>query len=151
MTGGSGPPPAACCLLPARPPFLPGLAGWPKPLTTWLEPLWCRARFQEVLGWQRVGQLVLRQQCTLLAAVAGASGGAGANELPTQALGLLPANPALALHLLTALAQEAEDLDRVRRLALVNVLLPRARELLGALGSLLAAAAQQLQQGDRGG
>lgn len=39
----------------------------------------------------------------------------------------------------------------MRRLALVNVLMPRARELLGALGELLAAAAQQLQQGDPGG
>ena len=35
----------------------------------------------------------------------------------------------------------SSDLDRVRRLALVNVLQPRARELLGALGALLEAAA----------
>ncbi|KAL4452382.1 hypothetical protein ABPG75_008044 [Micractinium tetrahymenae] len=124
-----------------------------------------RNKFQEVLAWPGQGQppasdLVLRQLCTLLAAVAGASGGSGATELGTQALGLLrsaahtgPADRsqlALALHLLTALAHEAEDLDRVRRQALVNVLLPRAREVLGALGALLAAAAAQLAAGDPG-
>jgi hypothetical protein len=102
------------------------------------------------LGWHNLSHLVLRQLCALLAATAGASGGEGANELATQALKLLPSNTALALHLLTALAEEAEGLDRVRRLALVNVLGSRSRELLGALGSLLAAAAQQLSQGHRG-
>ncbi len=94
---------------------------------------------------------MLRQQCALLAALCGAAGGDGANELATQALQLLQGNStALGLQLLTALAQEAEDLDRVRRLALVNVLAPRGRELLGALGALLGAAAQQLQQGGGG-
>ncbi|KAI3438234.1 hypothetical protein D9Q98_000671 [Chlorella vulgaris] len=109
-----------------------------------------RTRFQEVLGWPRVGDLVLRQQCCLLAAVSGASGGEGASELVSQALGLLPSNSLLALRLLTALAEEAEELDRARRLALVNVLLPRARELLGALGALLASAEAQLRSGDSG-
>lgn len=104
-----------------------------------------------MLGWPRVGDLVLRQQCCLLAAVSGASGGEGASELVSQALGLLPSNSLLALRLLTALAEEAEELDRARRLALVNVLLPRARELLGALGALLASAEAQLRSGDSGG
>lgn len=111
-----------------------------------------RAKFQEALAWQPPpGELVLRQQCALLAALCGAGGGDGANELATQALQLLQGGSTmLGLQLLTALAQEAEDLDRVRRLALVNVLSPRGREVLGALGALLAAAAQQLQQ-DGGG
>lgn len=111
-----------------------------------------RAKFQEALAWQPPpGELVLRQQCALLAALCGAGGGDGANELATQALQLLQGGSTmLGLQLLTALAQEAEDLDRVRRLALVNVLSPRGREVLGALGALLAAAAQQLQQGGGG-
>ena len=110
-----------------------------------------RSKFEAALGWPRVGQLVLRQLCVLLAAVAGASCGSGASELVTQALGQLGGgSQALGLQLLTALAHEAEDLDRARRLALVNVLLPRAREALGALGDLLAGAPQQLQQGAGG-
>jgi hypothetical protein len=47
------------------------------------------------------------------------------------------------MELLTALGEECEDLDRVRRLALVNVLLPRAREVFGWLGQLLASALEQ--------
>lgn len=99
---------------------------------------------------------MLRQLCALLAAVAGASGGVGAAELGAQALGLLrsaahdQSQMALALRLLTALAQEAEDLDRLRRQALVNVLLPQAGEVLGALGGLLTVAAAQLAAGDTG-
>lgn len=111
-----------------------------------------RAKFQEALSWQPPpGELVLRQQCALLAALCGAAGGDGANELATQALQLAQGgSTALGLQLLTALAQEVEDLERVRRLALVNVLAPRGREVLGALGALLAAASQQLQQGGGG-
>ncbi len=55
----------------------------------------------------------------------------------------------LGLELLTALGEECEDLDRVRRLALVNVLLPRAREVLAWLGQLLASALEQ-SPGGRG-
>lgn len=99
---------------------------------------------------------MLRQLCALLAALSGAAGGDGASDLATHGLGMLGqggAGPhqALGLQLLTALAQEAEDLDRVRRLALVNVLLPRAREVLGAIGALLSAAAAQLKQQAGGG
>lgn len=109
-----------------------------------------------MLGWPACSDLVLRQLCALLAALAGAAGGEGASDLATQALGLLgPAGggprAALGLQLLTALAHEAEDLDRTRRLALVNVLQPRAREVLAALGALLGAAAPQLQQPGGGG
>ena len=125
----------------------------PAPITCSYENR--SSKFQEALStWpQPVAPLVLRQLCTLLAASVGAAGGEGASALVTQALqqaGMAPsagaplpapASSALALELLTAVALEAEDLDRVRRLALVNVLQPRARELLGALGALLEAAA----------
>lgn len=104
-----------------------------------------------MLGWPGAADLVLRQQCALLAALCGAAGGEGASELAGQALGLARGgSPALGLRLLTALAQEADSLDRTRRLALVAVLQPRSREVLGILGGLLAAAAEQLRQGGGG-
>lgn len=121
----------------------PGLPGErSRPLSC--PPCWgpCRSKFGEVLGWPSPPTLVLRQLCVLLAAVAGASGGEGGSDTVTQAAALLPASPALALELLAALAEEAADLDRVRRLALLAVLLPRAREVLGLAGVALADALQ---------
>lgn len=106
-----------------------------------------RLKFEQVLSWPMVPPLVLRQMCLLLAAVAGSSGGEGASELvgSTKAMLASPTGAQLGLELLTALAEECEDLDRVRRLALVNVLLPRLREVLGWVGSLLSQALEQLQ------
>lgn len=110
-------------------------------------PCPCRAKFEEALGWPGVPLLVLRQLCLLLAATVGSSGGEGGGEVVARAKALLggaPAQQALALELLGALAEEAEDLDRVRRLVLVNGLLPRAREVFGWLGQLLAGALEHL-------
>ena len=78
-----------------------------------------------------------------MAAVVGSSGGEGASELVTQAVALMGSWPQLGVELLAALANEAEDLDRVRQLAMVNVLLTRAREVLHQLGELLGSSAQQ--------
>lgn len=109
-----------------------------------------RSKFQEVLGWPAPPPpLVLRQLCVLLAAAAGSGGGEGAAELVAQAKALLGPATALGLELLTAVADEAEDLDRVRRLALVNVLAPFVREVLDVLGQLLAQALKQLPGGWR--
>ena len=93
-----------------------------------------------MLAWPSAPAGVLRHMCVLLAAVCGATGGEGASDLATQALALtsrLP-TPDLGLELLGSLAEEADDLDRGRRLALVTVLLPRSRDVLTAMASLLA-------------
>ncbi|GAB4818769.1 hypothetical protein N2152v2_005815 [Parachlorella kessleri] len=104
-----------------------------------------RAKFQEVLSWPAVPPLVLRQLCLLLATVVGSSGGEGTDDIISQAKALLGSpSTQLGLELLTALGEECEDLDRVRRQALVGVLLPRAREVFGWLGQLLATALEQV-------
>lgn len=117
-----------------QPPLQPAHTSLPPPLPV-------RSKLQEALAWQPPPPpMVMRQLCAVLAAAVGGSGGEGVTELAMQAVVLLGGQqPGLGLALLTALAQEAEDLDRVRRLALVNVLRPHMREVLAALGGLLGA------------
>eukprot|EP00887_Chlorella_sp_A99_P002079 scaffold21.g2079.t1 len=117
-------------------------AEWSKLETGQRQPLGqaIRSKLQEVVSWHSppVSPMVTRQLCAALAAAVGVSGGEGGSELVAQALALLGPSPALWLALLTALAEEADDLDRVRRLGLVSVLQPQAREVLARLGELLA-------------
>lgn len=113
--------------------------------------------FQNALTWEGASPLVLRQLCLLQAAAmpappaVGENGGSGSatatggtNELLNKALTLLHTNPGIALELLTAIAEETDDLQPRRRVAIVTLLLSTASQVYLAMATLLM---QSLQQG----
>lgn len=103
--------------------------------------------FQDVLTWNNASPLVLRQLCLLQAAVLAspAPGHPTAVDLVVKAIALLHIQPDIALELLTAIAEEVDDLQPRRRAVLATSLLSNAPEVYGALGALLTQALQQAQ------
>jgi len=113
------------------------------------------SNFQNALTWTGASPLVLRQLCLLQAATmttppaGGENGGsgtasAGSSELLNKALALLHINPGIALELLTAIAEETDDLPPRRRVAIVTLLLSNSSQVYSAMAALLM---QSLQQG----
>jgi hypothetical protein len=111
--------------------------------------------FQDALTWPGASPLVLRQLCLLQAAtmstppvVAVGEGGnniGNSNDLLDKALALLHINPSIALELLTAIAEETDDLQARRRTAIVTVLLSTSPQVYNAMAALLMQSLQQAQ------
>jgi hypothetical protein len=112
--------------------------------------------FQNALTWTGASPLVLRQLCLLQAAAmstpraVGENGGngtatGGSSELLNKALALLHINPSIALELLTAIAEETDDLQPRRRVAIVTLLLSTSSQVYSAMATLLMQALQQGQ------
>lgn len=97
---------------------------------------------------QRPSTLFLRQLCLLQAASHVTDGKAFVDELVTQAMRILQSNPQMGIELLTAVAEESEDLDRGRRAEAISAIVQRASEVLGYLGVMLT---QTLARGEEVG